>query len=159
MKVPTNLVCWTAFAMRVAVGGVFLVASVEKIRSPAAFVESIANYQILPELSPYAAVTIPAVELLTAVILVLGPRRFRVAAAATIAGLLVMFTLALTRAWWIGLNVECGCFGTGSSLIGPFSILRNMLLLASLVLLARFDAWGLPHGTLGPVKSENVSPT
>lgn len=144
MKVPTRVWHWGALAGRVAMGGFFIYASAEKLLSPSAFVESIANYQILPAWSPYAAVTIPAVELLSALALICGTRRFRVAAAATLAGLLVMFTLALTRAWSIGLNVECGCFGNGSSHIGPESIVRNLLLLGVLAVLARMDGWGLP---------------
>lgn len=136
MTLPRGVAQYGAWAIRFVVSLVFLVAAVEKLRDPAAFVENIANYQILPEWSPYAAVTIPSVELVAAAALLVSPRRWRLAGAASLLGLLVMFTLALTRAWWIGLNVDCGCFGQGSSTAGPWSVARNLTLITSLAFLA-----------------------
>ncbi len=139
MKLSPGMARGGAWTVRIAVSAVFAIAAIEKLRAPAAFVENIANYQILPEWSPIAALTIPPVELLAATALLLAPRRWRLAGAATLLGLLAMFTVSLTRAWWIGLNVDCGCFGQGSSTAGPWSIARNLTLIASLVLLVRFE--------------------
>jgi hypothetical protein len=53
-----------------------------------------------------------------------------------------MFIAALGRAWMLGVNVDCGCFGQGSSHIGFWPIARNLTLLALLVLFARLENWG-----------------
>jgi hypothetical protein len=59
------------------------------------------------------------------------------AAAVLMFGMLLMFTLAMARAWSMGINIECGCFGKGSPTIGPLSFLRNAgLMLAAAGLFA-----------------------
>jgi hypothetical protein len=51
--------------------------------------------------------------------------------------MLLMFTVAMARAWSLGINIECGCFGKGSPTIGPLSFLRNTgLMIASVGLVA-----------------------
>ena len=47
--------------------------------------------------------------------------------------MLLAFTLAMARAWSLGINIECGCFGKGSPSIGPMSFVRNLALMGAAV--------------------------
>ena len=114
-----------AVALRVGLCSVFVYAGVEKWGDAKLFIEQIANYQFLPELAPYAALLLPPVEIVAAIAVLLAPRLWRKAAAALMLGMLLFFTVAMARAWSLGINIECGCFGKGSPTIGPLSFLRN----------------------------------
>jgi putative oxidoreductase len=134
---------WGALALRLGIGGLFGYAGVQKLVAPTTFAEQIANYHLWPEWAPWAAATLPAVEIVTATALVLAPRPWRVGAAAAIAGMLLFFTSALTRAWALDLNLDCGCFGQGSSPIGLWPIARNLTLVLLLIGLVRWEQWGM----------------
>jgi len=116
-------------ALRLALCFVFVYAGVEKWRDAKTFIEQIANYQFLPELAPYAALLLPPVEVIAALAVLLAPRLWRKAGAALMLGMLLFFTVAMARAWSLGINIECGCFGKGSPTIGPLSFLRNASLM------------------------------
>lgn len=118
-------------ALRLVVSGLLAYAGVQKLLSPSTFVEQIANYQWLPALAPWAAVLLPPVELTAAVALWLPSREWRAAAACLAAGLFAIFTLAVTRAYWMDINVDCGCFGADSGAIGPLTVGRNVALTAA----------------------------
>jgi uncharacterized membrane protein YphA (DoxX/SURF4 family) len=130
----TDLERAVSFLARFIVAATFLFAATSKIRDPIAFAEQTGNYQFLPELSSFVAITIPSIELVAALVLVLGRGYWRQAAAVVLFGLLLVFTTAIARAWAMGINLECGCFGSGSSHIGPIPIVRNVSLVAALVL-------------------------
>jgi putative oxidoreductase len=119
-------------SLRLLVAGIFIVAAVLKMHDPAAFAEQIANYRLWPSLSNYLAVGLPGIELMAAAVLLFGRRLWRTGALLILAGLLVVFTVAIARAWAMGLDLDCGCFGTGSTHVGPWSVLRNLGLLAAL---------------------------
>ncbi len=128
-----------SLALRAVVGASFAVAAVLKLRDPAAFVEQIANYQLFPELANAIAIVLPSMELVCALGLVLSPRAWHRAAALLLGILLLVFTTAIARAWAVGLDLECGCFGTGSTRVGPWPILRNLGLLTALALGVALD--------------------
>jgi putative oxidoreductase len=128
-----------SLALRLVVAGVFGAASVLKLRGPATFAEQIGNYQLFPELSNIIALTLPSIELTAALTLIFARKHWRNAAAMVVFGLLVVFTTAIARAWSLGINLECGCFGTGSTNIGPWPILRNLSLIVALLLAGFFD--------------------
>jgi putative oxidoreductase len=128
-----------SLVLRLLVGGTFALAALLKLRDPAAFAEQTGNYQFMPELSNYIAITLPSIELTTAVVLILGPRLWRHGASLVFGGLLVVFTTAIARAWAMGINLECGCFGEGSTSIGPWPILRNLGLLTAILLAWWFE--------------------
>lgn len=125
---------FTSIALRVVVSAVFVDAAVSKIWDPAAFAENIGNYQLLPEISNYVAVLLPSTELLTALVLLFARKYWRDAATFVLLGMLVVFTTAIVRSWALGINTECGCFGSGSSPVGPIPVLRNLGLAAAAVL-------------------------
>jgi putative oxidoreductase len=118
--------------LRVAVAVTFLVAGALKLRDPSAFAEEIANYQFLPALSNYLASAIPSIELFASATLIFAKGPFRLASALTLFGLLGVFTAALLRAWALGIDLECGCFGVGSTAIGMWPVLRNLCLMTAL---------------------------
>lgn len=126
-------------AVRLVLGGVFLAAAVGKLADPTSFVENVANYQLFPERSPWVAATIPALEVVASGVLVFASRPWRQAAALVLGVLLLTFSVAIARAWALGIDTECGCFGSGSSGIGAGSLVRNAALLAGAAFLVFVD--------------------
>jgi len=101
------------FWARLALGGIFLIASLDKLYHPAAFAQTIYNYQILPEsLINLTAMVLPPLELLLGVFLIFG---IWLPGAVFLAnGLLIVFWGTLLFNMARGLNVHCGCFSTSS---------------------------------------------
>lgn len=123
---------------RVVVGTVFLIAAVDKIGAPGAFLDAVRSYHVLPSslVLPFAF-ALPWLELLVAVYLLLGFMT-RVGAAGAIA-LLTMFILIMVRALVTGdTNHACGCFGaaanpflvflTGGDTITLWDVIRDLIL-------------------------------
>lgn len=97
--------------LRVALGGVFIVASLDKIQNPEAFATTVANYRILPYTFVNGiAIVLPWLEIVTGTFLVLGI--WTRAGAMIVCGLLVVFALAIAQALARGLDISCGCFAT-----------------------------------------------
>ena len=112
------------------IGLVFLVAALTKIGDAADFARQIHHYRLLPfGLENLAAITLPWIELVIALVILLGlePR----AGALATTGLMLLFTLAVAAAVARGLDIECGCFGTAdASHVGLAKLLENTGLLA-----------------------------
>lgn len=97
--------------LRVALGAVFIVASLDKIQNPEAFATSIANYRLLPyKLINGIAIVLPWLELVTGTLLVLGV--WIRASTMILWGLLLAFSVAISQALARGLDISCGCFST-----------------------------------------------
>lgn len=97
--------------LAILLAGLFLYASVGKLLEPAKFAQVVRNYQLLPiAWVPPVAVSIPALELLCGVLLVV--RQLRSAASLWLLLLSLVFLLGLGQAWWRGLDLNCGCFGS-----------------------------------------------
>jgi uncharacterized membrane protein YphA (DoxX/SURF4 family) len=128
-------------------GGVFVYASLDKIAQPAAFARIVYHYRLLgPDLDsgPLAAnllaVTLPWVELVAGLLLIIGLWR-REAALAT-ALMLVAFIGAVSWALLHGVDLaNCGCFSVAAGdqdgrqlgiqlLVGDIGLLVAALLLA-----------------------------
>jgi protein-disulfide isomerase/uncharacterized membrane protein YphA (DoxX/SURF4 family) len=91
---------------------VWLFAAVPKIGDPDAAVRAVRAYQVLPEfLVEPLAWGLPAVELALAVLLVTGLAP-RPAAWASVV-ILAVFVAGMASAWARGLQIDCGCFGSG----------------------------------------------
>ncbi len=134
-------------ALRVLVGGVFLIASVDKLGNPEPFARAIANYRLLPvEFVNGVAIVLPWLELLVGLMLVAG---VRIRAAATVATvLLAVFTLALVSAIVRGLDISCGCFSqTAAERIGWGRVVEDVALLfgALLVVVWPPQRWSLEN--------------
>ncbi len=122
---------WTA---RVVVAGAFVFAGVIKAAHPGAFATEIDHYRMLPaSASTLAAAALPYAEILAGLGLLL--RKWRDAAALLLALMLAAFVVALASAWARGLDIRCGCFGSGSAGDKPafaWWIGRDLILLALL---------------------------
>jgi uncharacterized membrane protein YphA (DoxX/SURF4 family) len=108
-------------------GLIFVFASIEKIVNPGYFAAVIQNYQIIPDaLVNLIAIFLPWLELTCALLLILG--LWYRSAATILAFLLVAFIIILLSAIIRGLNIECGCFGSGAS-VGWGRIIEDIFLL------------------------------
>ena len=119
--------------MRLGLGGLFVLAGVLKLAQPTAFATEIVNYRFLPELAPYLAATLPAIEIALGVALVAAPVQWRRAAALAMAGMLAVFTVAVGQVVARGINIDCGCFGGGSGPVTAWTVFRDIALLGAAV--------------------------
>src|SRR3954462_7515014 len=155
---------WLRTGARILLGGVFLVAGVLKVPDPAAAVRAVRAYQLLPEpmVAP-VAFGLPVVEIAVGLALLLGV--FVRTAAVAAAVLLVVFLVGVGSAWARGLQIDCGCFGTGGEVAAgktayPLEVFRDGALLLAALLLARRPASRLALGgrpAVDPVAPEEYS--
>ena len=123
--------------LRLGLGALFVVAGVRKLTDPVQFAIEITNYRLLPQLAPYLAVLLPAVEIAAGAGVVLLPRAWRQASALVLSALLLAFTVAIALALSRGINIDCGCFGGNTGPISGFTVARDLALLAA----AAFVLW------------------
>jgi len=130
---------------RLALGGMFLYAAYTKLRQPwMLFAFSVNSYQLLPEWAVVAvARTVPWLELGLGLLLIAG-YGLRYAAAGASALLLLFFGVML-RSYFLGLGIDCGCFGLGEKL-GVSTLVRDGFLVLLSVALAVL-AFRNPRGT------------
>jgi hypothetical protein len=121
-----------------ALAGVLITAALPKISNPDQFALAVYQYQLLPTmLVNLVAVYLPWLEISCAAALVALPAARR-GALLLVAGMLVVFTLAI--AWVVirGQAIPCGCFGgEDSTAAGWWSLARNCGLLALTALALR----------------------
>ncbi len=123
---------------RVAMGIMFIGASIFKISDPQAFAELSAQYQMLPQ----AAINIfslflPVLEFIVGVLIVFSPKTKQ--NAALILGMMGMFIIALVWAVGNDLGITCGCFGGIEGAMDKseawVSLVRDIVLLPILIYL------------------------
>lgn len=118
---------YLTLAGRLLIGGLFIYASVYKIFDPLGFAASIRNYGILPvEWSNVVALTLPWVEMIVGVFLIIGVQTKSSALLTT--GMLGIFLGAIVYAFSIGLDIDCGCFSSATSSpgrVGLYHIVRD----------------------------------
>ena len=105
---------WIELAARWILGLTFIYASLHKILAPADFAKIVYGYGLFPEiLINLIAITIPFLELVTGLALIIGvyPR----SAAVTINGLLLAFIVVLTINLVRGHEFDCGCFSAAQN--------------------------------------------
>ena len=120
-----NLLC------RLAVGGVFVVASLGKLIDPVQFLGAVDQYQILPHFAlPFFAAGLPAVEMICGLSIIAG---FQVRAnALLICGMMGMFIVAMVSAIFRHIYLDCGCFdlfGESGSPVGWNTVARDSIIL------------------------------
>jgi len=125
---------------RIILGGLFVVASIDKIIDPNTFAVAIVNYQVVgPSLALVIATILPPLELLCGLGIFLGmyPR----ASAFLITTMLIVFTTLIVSALFRGLDISCGCFtqDPNASKIGYQKILENigMIILGTYLMFVR----------------------
>ncbi len=99
---------------QLVLGLLFIAASLAKLVDVSSLAKETHNYHLIPLWSEHLlAMTLPWIELLAGLAMVLG---VRARAGAWVAGLmLVVFTAAVVSAMARGLNFHCGCFGTADA--------------------------------------------
>lgn len=151
-------------ALRLLLGAFFVYASLDKIASPPDFAKAVYLWQIGgPVPSNVVAVTLPWIELLAGLLLVVGA--WRREAALVIALLLVVFIVAAASVIARGIDVEnCGCVSLAKDAtaaawppawtkgVGWFLITRNLVLLA--VAMALVAVTPVPRAAPVPAASE-----
>lgn len=120
-------------AIRVArwiIGAVFVAAALAKIGGLEAFALQVHNFRMMPlALENLAAITVPWIELVAGLSLILGIHARSGALIATV--LMTVFVVAVGAAMVRGLDIECGCFGTADATrVGVAKLLQNLALLA-----------------------------
>jgi len=125
-----------ALALRVFLGLLLIMASIEKIHDPGAFAESVANYRLLPPFAVMGVATVlPWIELLSGLFLLIGILVH--GSALLISALMLVFIIAILSALMRGLDILCGCYtlDPSASRIGWSKIIENSgLLLLGIVL-------------------------
>lgn len=112
---------------RIILGGLFIIASLDKIIDPNAFATSILNYRVIGEsLSMLVATILPWLELICGLGLVFG--FYARANAGIITTLLICFIILIVSALVRGLDISCGCFSQDPNVskIGYQKILENI---------------------------------
>ncbi|MCY7396013.1 MAG: DoxX family membrane protein [Nocardioides sp.] len=138
---------WSGLVARLVVGAVWIWAGAIKLPDPAASVQAVRAYQLLPS-SIVATVgqLLPVVEVVIGVCLVLGVLTRGAGVLSSL--LLVAFVVGVASVWARGIEIDCGCFGGGGARAGaaaayPWEIARDVALLA----LSAYVAW-LPRTRL-----------
>lgn len=116
--------------VRVFIGLLFIVSSLEKIVDPAAFAQSIGKYQMFPGwLSAFIATVLPWLELLCGFSVLFGT--LVQGSSLLLTTMLTAFTLAVIIAITRGLDISCGCFTQDPTAgrIGWLKVLQNSTLI------------------------------
>jgi uncharacterized membrane protein YphA (DoxX/SURF4 family) len=130
---------------RLVLGAVWLVAGLAKIGDLDESVRAVRAYRLLPEaLAQVVGSALPLAEVLLGALLVVGlfVRVFAVVSAL----LLAAFVVGIASAWARGLQIDCGCFGSGGELAAGaqptygWELARDSGLLLLALLLARWPA-------------------
>ena len=133
--------------LRLVIGLYFVYASLDKIADPAGFARIVYQWQTLgPVASNVVAVTLPWVELVAGLLLLVGV--WKRDAAAVVAVLLVVFIVAAVFVLARGIDVDnCGCTSVAAAGTAPtwppewmrgvgwYLITRNLALLACALVL------------------------
>jgi uncharacterized membrane protein YphA (DoxX/SURF4 family) len=111
---PVGAFEWSALVVRVLLGTWFVYSGGMKLWGSGLdrFTQDIANYQLVRQpLDAWVAYTVPWFELVAGFCLVLGI--WLRGALITIAGLVLGFVVFVGWAWAHGLDISCGCTGSG----------------------------------------------
>ncbi|MGN6333145.1 MAG: DoxX family protein [Motilibacteraceae bacterium] len=132
---------WVGTVARLLLGGTLVVAGALKAVAVTGAVASVRAYDLLPGgLATAMGYTLPFLEIAVGVLLVVG--LFTRVAAAVGGLLMVMFVIGIASAWARGLNIDCGCFGTGGSVAaGQTKYLQDILRDGGLFLAGLFLVW------------------
>jgi uncharacterized membrane protein YphA (DoxX/SURF4 family) len=135
---------WIYKLTRWVLGGIFIYAGSTKLLEPKTFTVLIEAFGIVPEglLIP-VGIALPALEVAAGIGLLFDIK----GSLAVIAGLLGLFIAMLGYGIWIGLDVDCGCFGPQDPEAKAFhslkiSLYRDMIMLAGVAYLYGWRQYG-----------------
>jgi len=119
------------WALRLGLGGLFVVTGALKLGDVPAFATEIHNYQLFPRFAPLLAATLPTIEIALGAALIVGRRPWVRAGALGSTALLAVFTAAVVSVVVRGINITCGCFGEGSGPVTMLTVVRDVALVAA----------------------------
>ena len=119
--------------LRIILIGVFLWSGITKALHPLQFAEIVAAYGLLPEaLALLAAISLIALEIIAAIGLLFEKR----GALAWISLMMILFLAVLSYGIYLGLDIDCGCFGPNDPEAVAFHDLRGAFQRDLLLILA-----------------------
>jgi uncharacterized membrane protein YphA (DoxX/SURF4 family) len=148
---------------RLVLGAIFVYAGFSKLLLPNAnlwpmfvlrfsismnislFAQQVESYKMIsPEASQVVAHTLPSVEIVLGMLLLIG-WRLRIWAA-VITAIMIGFLTVVTRAYLLHMDINCGCFGTPEKLTG-MTVLRDaaFVALALLTTIFAYQESRAPH--------------
>ncbi len=139
---------WLTIRVQLALGAIFVAASLPKIADPPSFAHMIYNYRMLPAgLINFSSLAMPWVELVCGLALIAGV--WRRASLLIITLMLVVFIAAISFNLARGNAIDCGCFNvslanrTVEQRLGDMrlDILRDL----GMLLMAAQLWWGMRH--------------
>jgi methylamine utilization protein MauE len=115
------------WVFRVLVGAVLAVAGSAKAFQPETFSIEVDRFQLTPwVLSVVLGYFLPWFEIVTGIALFFRP--LYLGALLAVSSLGILFVVAVGSAWWRGLDISCGCFGTlVSGQVNAWHILSALL--------------------------------
>jgi uncharacterized membrane protein YphA (DoxX/SURF4 family) len=118
------------FIIRLALGLVFIYASMDKIANPEEFAKAINNYRMMPDwILNIMAIYLPWI-LFAGTFLVFGI--YVRGSTLVINVLMVIFIIAISAALFRGIDIHCGCFSTeGGEKVGLLKLLEDFAYLAA----------------------------
>jgi|GEM_PF-287559 len=120
----------TEIVLRLGFGGLWIYAGVLKVLDPGQFLIDVRSYQLLEDpWAAAAALTLPWMEIFCGLVVVFGAAFYR-GALALLNGALLLFLVAILFSWYRGIDISCGCFGSGSDSSYPWLVIRDIALLA-----------------------------
>lgn len=144
---------WTALVCVAILAIAFVLSGATKVASPVQFASAIARYGMVPRsVTPWLAVYLPWLEIIVALAILIP--RWRIASAAVMAIMLVVFSVVLVLALARGQSGDCGCMGTIKTSI-PVALIRNTILLAAISIVF----WAERRAPTGPVESSTQAST
>jgi len=103
---------WLREVLAWVFGLVFIWSGWTKAQEPAQFLASVRSFHILPDpFAAWLALALPWLEIFAGLAVITGWLRQGGLLLLNVS--LVVFAIALTSAWVRGLDIECGCFGSG----------------------------------------------
>ena len=135
MAQSRTIIHYGVLSLRVGLGLLFIWAGTIKVWDPATFLIDIQGYRLLPyRLEVVTALYLPWLEIVCGLSMVIG-RLGRRGATLILGILMSVFTVALLAGWYRGLDITCGCFGSGDgqTRYGAW-IVRDLTLLGAIAL-------------------------
>jgi uncharacterized membrane protein YphA (DoxX/SURF4 family) len=140
-------VAYAPIFLRAALGCLFIYSSIPKTLHSFEFLSDLYNYELVgPRVGVLVAAVLPWVELVTGACLVGGC--FVGGALLVCCGMALVFIFAISWALWQGLDISCGCFGSGTEKITYMTLLRAIGILLASVLAYGAALWS---GQLHPL--------
>jgi uncharacterized membrane protein YphA (DoxX/SURF4 family) len=166
---PFNLRRAIIWIGRLVLGGIFIYAGFSKLLLPnthlwpmfvlkfslsmnlSSFAQQVESYKMIsPEVSQVVAHTLPFVEIVLGLLLLIGWRLRIWSTAITV--IMVGFLAAVTRAYLLHMDINCGCFGTPEKLTGmtvvrdgAFTVLALLMTIFAFMEARNRHPWSAPE--------------